>query len=86
MVKHPAPKGAQRRMFEQVATGVDCPPGAAATRRALVDKGLIQKVGSRFVGRHPFQVELPCFEVPLHIHMQWCEWCSENFTENEEAD
>lgn len=77
-VKHPAPKGAQRVMFEQVATGVSCPSGSSRTRRALVDKGLIVRVGSRYIGNPPFQVELPEFEVPIPVHMQWCEWCSEN--------
>lgn len=81
MTRHPAPKGPQRRMFEAVATGEGCPAGAASTRRALVAKGLIAQVGTRLIGRPPFQVELPVFEVPLLIHMQWCEWCAENVEE-----
>ena len=75
--KHPAPKGAQRRMFEQVAVGNCCPPGDVKTRRALVEKGLIVQTGFRYIGNPPFQVKLPEFEVPIHHHMEWCKWCSE---------
>ena len=75
-VNHPAPKGAQRVMFEKIATGDCSPSGAASTRRALVEKGLIKQIGFSHIGRPPFQVKIPQFEVPIHIHMQWCEWCA----------
>jgi hypothetical protein len=26
---------------------------------------------------------LPQWHVPIHIHIQWCAWCSENVADNE---
>lgn len=62
--------------FERIAIGQDAPihPKSAG---ALLARGLIigQKVT---IGRDAFgPIEIMRYHVPLPIHVQWCEWCSE---------
>jgi len=68
---------AQQEAFEQIATG----SGMAhhpTTLAALERKGLIEQVGERVFGSGPLAVRIPVHEVPIPIHMAWCEWCAEN--------
>ncbi|MEM1344785.1 MAG: hypothetical protein AAGI34_09430 [Pseudomonadota bacterium] len=74
--KHPAPAGAQRRAFEQIATGNSSPIMAKTTQDALLRKGLIVEL-SPLVLPGVIPVTIRRFEVPVPIHMQWCEWCAE---------
>lgn len=78
MTDHPC-KGlskAQREAFEQIA--ISQPP--RATHKTLISmrqKGLIDYV-DREIGRDALgKIVVPEWFVPLPIHMQWCEWCSE---------
>ena len=84
MTDHPC-KGMTKRyheIFEQIA--VNQPPRCRDSMilqlklRGLVEveyKTLRDKLG---------EYKIPVYSVPLPIHMQWCEWCSEQ-PENSEA-
>lgn len=83
MTDHPC-KGmtkVQRDVFEAIAIGmgpreIRIHPRIAAT---LIARGLIEKGEDEIVGRDRFgPITFPTYYVPLHIHKQWCDWCSEN--------
>lgn len=78
MTDHPC-KGmtkAQRKAFERIAINV--PPYCKwPTIDALLKAGVIER-GKDDVRRDALgSYAIPNFYVPLHIHAQWCEWCSE---------
>lgn len=78
MTEHPC-KGlteAQQRAFENIAIGQS--PGCKwPTIDALLKAGVIER-GPSETRRDAMGVyEIPSFVVPLPIHMQWCEWCSQ---------
>lgn len=78
MTDHPC-KGltaAQRKAFELMA--ISQPPFCNwPTIDALLKAGVIER-GASETRRDAMGVyHIPSFHVPLHIHAQWCEWCSE---------
>jgi hypothetical protein len=78
MTDHPC-KGltkAQREAFEQIA--VNLPHRAThKTLLALRAKGLIGYT-DKVIGRDALgKITVPEWFVPLPVHMQWCQWCSE---------
>lgn len=79
MTDHPC-KGmtpAQRRDFELIATN-QRPMGGVQTIKALKKRGLIADAPPKRVGVDQFgPVMVPDWYVPLPVHMQWCQWCSE---------
>lgn len=79
MTDHPC-KGmtkGQIAAFERLAIGE--PPNASVkTLEALLSKGVIAKDEDRIVGRDALgTIRVPQFYVPIPLHWQWCEWCSE---------
>jgi hypothetical protein len=75
---------AQRAAFEAVAAGME-PRAASRTIRALLDCGVLT-CKERVVGRDIFgAIRVPVYELPLSVHMQWCEWCAENVKEATDA-
>lgn len=77
MTDHPC-KGmtkGQRDAFEQIA--INQPPRARdATILKLKLRGLIDIVyETRRVGLGEYKI--PVYSVPLPVHMQWCQWASE---------
>lgn len=85
MTKHPA-KGCtakQIEAFERIATGDSTPAFVPKkTIDALKRKGLIEDAG-RFNAGGPgaMAIWITRYQVPIHIHMEWCKWCSENVGE-----
>ena len=69
--------------FEQVAVGVTLPPATKRTWNALEKRGVIVR-GSDLVRRDALGgYRLPQWHVPIHVHAQWCAWCSENVADEE---
>lgn len=67
---------AQREVFERICIN-DKGPFHPEPIKALLAKSLILSE-LRVVGRDNFgQISIPEYHVPLPIHAQWCEWCSE---------
>jgi hypothetical protein len=83
-VDHPC-KGmtrAHRVAFEQIAIS-QRPMAGHKILKALREKGLIDYT-NKVVGRDTLgAITVPEWFVPLHIHAQWCEWCSENVTDDD---
>src|SRR6185312_7060519 len=78
VVKHPCAgmTKAQRRDFEMIAIN-ERPRGGVQTLKALKARGLIEDAEPRIVGRDRFgDIKVPNWSIPLHVHRQWCEWCS----------
>jgi len=68
---------AQIAAFEAIAINEE-PRCSQATLGILEKEGLIKKIGSRELGRDAFgAISVPVYEVPMHVHMQWCQWASE---------
>lgn len=69
---------AQVRTFERIA--ISQPPAAAKrTMDVLLARGLIERGDDRIIARTLLgPVTVPTYFVPLPVHMQWCQWCSEN--------
>jgi hypothetical protein len=64
----------QRDVLGQIAVGQDSGHHPAVLA-ALEARGLIVGYRETLPGRFP--VEIVRWEVPVHIHIQWCEWCSQ---------
>lgn len=79
MTDHPC-KGmtkAQIRDFELIAIS-EHPRGGYRTLDRLKARGLIKDGSPKQVGRDAFgPIMVPTWFVPLELHAQWCEWCSE---------
>ena len=72
---------AQVEIFEAIATG-QTPPLRPRSLAALVRDGLVEKVGMKTLGHDALgAIEVAIYEVPLPVHMQWCQWCAENVAE-----
>jgi hypothetical protein len=66
----------QIELFELIATGDSLPRGyTTQTFMVLVRNGLIRN------DTPPHRAA--AYYVPIHVHIQWCQWCSENVTEEE---
>jgi hypothetical protein len=80
MTDHPC-KGLrknQRDVFEQIAVGNALPATPQRNLDILEERGLIQRAGNKTLGRDALgTITIPQYYVPLSIHAQWCEWCSE---------
>ena len=79
MTDHPC-KGLskkQRDAFEAIAISMDRAEHQK-TIEALLKRGLIVRGDDKVLGRDHFGlITVPTYYVPLPIHAQWCEWCSE---------
>lgn len=86
MTEHPC-KGmtkAQREAFELIAVN-QFPACKWPTIDALLAAGVIERGPSETRKDAMGIYHIPSFFVPLPIHIQWCEWCSENVSETGET-
>lgn len=63
--------------FEQIATGIALPAAAKRSLDKLQAKGLIERGADRPLSDRLGKFSIPQYFVPLPVHMDWCEWCSE---------
>jgi hypothetical protein len=78
--KHPCAgmTKAQRWAFEAIAIS-QSPHMHPKTTKVLLDRGVIQRDADEVVGRDNFgPINVARYSVPIHVHHQWCKWCSEN--------
>lgn len=81
--KHPCDglTKAQREAFESIAVG-QCLGFHFTTYQKLLAKRLIERLPDKVVGKDIFgPIRLPDYQVPLPVHIQWCQWCDENVTD-----
>lgn len=62
----------QQEVFEQIAIGNDKGVNAT-TAKKLIEKGLIEACYQLSIGRG---FRIIRYQVPIPIHMEWCEWCA----------
>ena len=70
--KHPGKTPAQRRVLDAIGCGNFSPSMARATRKALLDAGLIEKAGEKIIGRGWSAVTIDEFHMPIPVHYAWC--------------
>ena len=89
MTDHPAVVAnctkCQIEVFDQIGAGIAKPPASRKTFEALEKKGLIEAQRD-VIGHDRFGPIINTFwYVPIPVHIQWCEWCSEQPEVIEEA-
>lgn len=63
--------------FEQIATGDALPAMTKGIVTKLIAKGVIERGPDKQLGDALGKFSIPQYFVPFAVHMQWCEWCSE---------
>lgn len=72
--RHPGKTPAQRRVLDQIGCGNNSPIMAKATRDKLLREGLITELPPMRVPVFGnLCMEVRQFEMPIPVHMQWCE-------------
>lgn len=64
----------QREALDTIGCGIDTGYNAR-TWKALERVGLIDGSDQRLGGRFPITIRR--YEMPIHVHINWCAWCSE---------
>ena len=70
----------QAAVFEEIATGNDRGHNYS-TIKALLRKELIQCLRVPTLMPSGIRVDISCYQVPLDIHIEWCVWCAEQWSE-----
>lgn len=79
MTDHPC-KGlsqASIEAFELIASGQRLPPANNQIFKRLESLGLIARISDKLLHDRLGTYSIPQYEVPIGVHIQWCEWCSE---------
>lgn len=71
---------AQKEAFERIAIN-EHPRCGWLTLDALLARGVIKRGEGETRKDAMGTYEIPSFFVPLPIHIQWCQWCSEHAEE-----
>lgn len=72
----------QRAVFEQIAVG-NSRGHSSKTIKKLLEKEAIIQTGREVLGRDRFgEISVPVYAVPLPLHIEWCEWCSEVYEDS----
>ena len=79
--KHPGKTKAQRAALDAIGCGNFSPPMATSTKTALLSAGLIVKCGQTIYGSGAFAVCIDQYQMPVPVHMQWCEYQAKNYEE-----
>lgn len=79
LTKHPCDKMGSSAIeaFERIAVGDALPPMTKGVTNKLLAKGLIESGPPKELGDRLGKFYIPQYLVPQLVHMQWCEWCSE---------
>ncbi len=73
--KHPAATPAQRRILDAIGCGDSSPIMTKRTRDAMLKAGLIEEVSKRVMpGALPLIIRQ--FQMPIPVHMAWCDYQS----------
>jgi hypothetical protein len=84
MTEHPCARYSKStvEVFEAIAINQP-PPYRPRAINVLLNAGLIVKIGDRVLRDRFGEIKVPVYEVPLPVHYQWCQWCSENVEDSE---
>ena len=67
---------AQREAFERIAIDEESFAGTRTLER-LLDRGLVERGPDMLIPSALGNIRVAQYRVPLPVHAQWCEWCSE---------
>lgn len=71
--RHPGKTASQRRILDEIGCGNHSPSMHRATQANLLKAGLIEKCGERIIGSGWSAIKIDEFQMPIPVHMQWCE-------------
>lgn len=86
MTKHPGKTGAQRRVLDMIGCGNNSPLMSKSTREALLRDGLIVQIADSVIGQGPLACRVSRFEMPISVHMQWCQHHSEQINQCDQRE
>ncbi|MGA4553556.1 hypothetical protein [Methylorubrum aminovorans] len=69
---HPGRTPAERRALDAIGCGDTLPAMHPKVRRNLLDAGLIEQTGTTARRDALGPYEVPQYEMPIPVHMQWC--------------
>jgi hypothetical protein len=72
-----AKTAAQNRVLDEIGCGNYSPIADKRTIEALLKKGFIEELSPRIIRTGPFSVHVRQFQMPIHIHIQWCAQCED---------
>jgi hypothetical protein len=81
--KHPGRTPAQRRALDAIGCGNENPIMARSTRDALLRTGLVERLQARIIGGGGPSVRIERFDMPIPVHMAWCEAMAASVTDEE---
>ncbi len=81
--KHPGHTPAQRRALDAIGCGNNTPIMARSTRDAMLRADLIMRLPDRVIGTGWPVVRIEQFEMPIPVHMAWCEAMAHGVTDEE---
>lgn len=83
MTDHPCRGLGERAIeaFEQIALGNSLPAMTKGDIKKLLAKGLIEQGSDKHFRDALGSYSIPQYFVPLSVHYQWCQWCTENVTD-----
>jgi len=84
-MKHPGKTAAQRRALDEIGCGNHSPYMAKATRDAMLRSGVIVELSPRHEPFGPFTITIRQFEMPIPVHMAWCDAMSAQVEAGEAA-
>lgn len=79
MTDHPC-KGMSPRaveVFERICLGESLPAMTKGVAAKLLAKGVIDHAEPKILRDSLGNYSIPQYFVPLLVHKQWCDWCSE---------
>lgn len=88
MTDHPC-KGlspSHEGVFEAIATGDPLPACRRGVLTKLEELGLIARADDKVLRDRFGEFAMPQYFVPMPLHIQWCEWCSENVPDQSETE
>jgi hypothetical protein len=86
MMKHPGKTPAQRRVLDEIGCGNNSPMMSDKTREKLLKDGLIVELSPKVFQDRFGKLTIRQFEMPIHVHMEWCLSVSEEVEGGENAE
>jgi hypothetical protein len=71
--KHPGRTPAERRILDAIGCGNNSPWMATSTRDNLLKAELIVRIEDKLFGRYPLAVKVAQYDMPIRVHMLWCQ-------------
>lgn len=81
--KHPGRTRAERKVIDAIGGGNHSPPMRDMVRERMIEDRLIERIEDRVIPDRLGEIRIVQVDLPLAVHMQWCNWCSENIADED---